>query len=169
MNFRIVTKVTLAVGVALVAPGAIFAGEGDYIGLFGGAWSGSGMVLVDSGPMQVGCRAVGQPGVNRLTIQGSCGVFLVSVPISADVSYDPKSGRYTGTYTGGDIAARISGKRQGDTVTLDVTWPKPINGDTSAHLTIINPGKGKLRIVMDDNVTSGGPEQKTSDLQLARM
>jgi hypothetical protein len=168
MNLRIVTGFFLLTSAALALPGGIVAGEGDYIGLFGGAWSGSGVVLVDSGPMQVGCHAVGQPGINHLTIRGSCGVFLVNVAISADVSYDPKSGRYSGTYTGGDIAARISGKRQGDTVALDVTWPKPINGDTRAHLTIVNSGQGKLRIVMDDNLPANGPVQRTSDLRLSR-
>jgi hypothetical protein len=168
MNLRVVAGFALAVSAASALPGGIIAGEGDYIGLFGGAWSGSGMVLNDGGPMEVGCQAIGQPGMNHLTIKGRCGVFLVSVAISADVSYDPKSGRYSGTYSGGDLAARISGKREGDTVALDVTWPKPINGDTSAHLTIVNSGQGRLRIVMDDNVTSGGPVQKTSDLQLSR-
>ena len=71
------------------------------------------MVLNDSKPWTVNCKAVGQPGINHLTITGTCSVFLVSVPITADVKYDPKSGRYSGTYVGGDMSAQISGQTSG--------------------------------------------------------
>jgi hypothetical protein len=168
MKFRVATGCFLAIAAAVAAPAAIQAGEGDYIGLFGGSWLGSGVVVNDSRPWQVSCQAVGHPGINHLTIKGSCGVFLVNVPITADVRYDPSSGRYSGTYTGGDIAAHISGKRSGDTVSLDITWPKPINGDTKAHLIIVNAGNGTLRIVVDDNAADGGPDQTMSDLSLKR-
>jgi hypothetical protein len=167
MKYRVVAGTCLALAVATIAPHAIEAGEGDYIGLFGGQWAGSGMVLNDAKPWQVSCEAVGQPGVNHLTIKGSCHVFLVSVAITADVSYDPKSGRYSGTYRGGDMAAQISGKRNGDTVDFSMTWARPINseGDTRARMTIVNSGQGNLRIVID-NLKSSGPVERSSDLQL---
>jgi hypothetical protein len=160
----------LAIAVATVAPNAIQAGEGDYIDLFGGLWSGKGMVLNDAKPWQVDCKAVGDPGINRLSIKGSCSVFVINVPISAEVSYDPKTGRYSGTYVGGDMAAKISGKRRGDTVDFTMTWSRPINreGDVNARMTIVNSGKGNLRIVID-NLKKNGPEERASDLQLTQL
>jgi hypothetical protein len=170
MNKRIVFGTILAVATATLAPAAIQAGEGDYIGLFGGLWSGTGMVLNDSKPWNVNCKATGQPGMNRLSIQGTCSVFVISVPISAEISYDPKSGRYNGTYVGGDMAAKISGKRRGDTVDFTMTWAKPINaeGDVHARMTIINSGKGDFRIVID-NLKKSGPEERASDLRLTQL
>jgi hypothetical protein len=169
MKYRVVAGTCLALAVATLAPRAIEAGEGDYIGLFGGSWTGTGTVLNDAKPWQVNCEAVGQPGVNHLTIKGSCHVFLVSVAITADVSYDPKSGRYSGMYRGGDMAAQITGKRNGDTVDFAMTWMKPINpaGDTRARMTIVNSGRGNLRIVID-NLRSDGPEERSSDLRLTQ-
>jgi len=167
MKRHLVVGSLLAVAVATVAPRAIQAGEGDYIGLFGGTWLGTGTVLNDAKPWQVNCRAIGQPGMNHLTITGSCSVLVVSVPITADVSYDPKSGRYSGTYAGGDMTAKISGKRSGDTVDFAMTWAKPINqnGDVHARMTIVNSGRGDLRIVID-NIKSNGPDERASDLHL---
>jgi len=160
----------LAAAVATVAPHAIQAGEGDYIGLFSGAWSGTGTVLNDAQPFQVNCKAVGEPGMNRIHIKGSCSVFVISVPISADVTYDPKTGRYSGTYVGGDMAAQISGKRRGDTVDFSMTWARPFNreGDVNARMTIVNPGTGNLRIVID-NLKKNGPEERASDLRLTQI
>jgi hypothetical protein len=169
MSARIITGTVFAVALAAIAPASIQAGEGDYIGLFGGKWFGTGTVLNDAKPWQVNCNAVGQPGLNHISIKGSCSVLLVSVPIVADVSYDPKSGRYSGIYTGGDMSARISGKRRGDTVDFTMTWLKPINpeGDIHARMTIVNSGKGNLRIVID-NLKKNGPEERASDLLLTQ-
>jgi hypothetical protein len=167
MKRHVVVGSLLAIAVATVAPRAIQAGEGDYIGLFGGTWLGSGTVLNDAKPWQVNCKAIGQPGQNHLTISGTCSVFVVSVPINADVTYDPKTGRYAGTYIGGDRTAKITGKRSGDTIDFTMTWAKPINdnGDVRARMTIVNSGKGNLRIVVD-NIKSNGPEERASDLLL---
>lgn len=169
-KLRIALGSLFAVATATIAPAAIHAGEGDYIGLFGGLWSGTGMVLNDAKPWNVNCKATGRPGVNHLTITGTCSVFVVTVPISADVTYDPKSGRYSGTYVGGDMTAQITGKRNGDTVDFTMTWARPINqqGDVRARMTIVNSGRGDLRIVID-NVKQTGPDERASDLRLARV
>jgi len=169
MKFRVALASVLTVAAIAGAPGALYASEGDYIGLFSGAWSGSGTVLNNAQPWQVNCRAMGQPAANHLLITGTCSVFLISVAISADVTYDPASGRYTGTYVGGDMSAQISGKRKGDTVDFTMTWARPIdgNGDTHARLTIVNSGTGNLRIVID-NIKANGPDERSSDLMLSQ-
>src|SRR5262249_32673744 len=143
------------------------AAEKDYISLFGGAWAGSGIVVNDREPWQVRCSAVGKPGANHLVITGSCSIFLLSVPISADVTDDSRSGRDSGIYTGGDIAATISGTRNGDTVDFSMTWSKPVGGVVDARLTIINSGKGDLRIVID-NVKPNDREELASDIRFSQ-
>jgi hypothetical protein len=170
MKFRVAGAFLLSLVTAAAAPTSLYASEGDYIGLFGGKWSGSGMVLNNDKPWQVNCNAVGKPASNHLLISGSCSVFLISVPISADVTYDPGSGRYSGVYTGGDMSAEISGKRSGSTVDFTMTWSKPIdeNGDTHARLTIVNSGNGNLRIVID-NLKANGPKERASDLLLSQI
>src|SRR5579871_823796 len=122
MKFRVVAAGVLSLATVAGAPTSLYASEGDYIGLYGGSWAGSGMVLDNDKPWQVSCHAVGKPASNHLLITGTCSVFVISVPITADVSYDPASGRYNGTYTGGDLSAQISGKRSGSTVDFTMTW-----------------------------------------------
>jgi hypothetical protein len=160
----------LAAALGTLAAGAAVAGEADYIGLFKGNWGGSGTVLNDAKPWTINCQAVGLPGANRLAIQASCHVLLVvSVNINVDVTYDPQSDRYSGTYRAGDMTAAISGKRSGDTVAFAMTWDKPIDtaGNTRGRLTIVNPGRGDFRLLID-NLKTNGPEERTTDVSLAQ-
>lgn len=163
-----------AAGIGIALAAGLFslsasAGESDYIGLYNGAWSGSGTVLKASVSWQVNCRATGAPSTNHIVIKGGCSVAVINVPISADITYDPASGRYSGTYVGAKVGpAHLSGTRSGNVVNLAITWPKPVNGDTKARMTIVNDGHGNLRIVVSDNVSPGGPEQHTSDIELSQ-
>ena len=99
----------VALGLALLAgaPGASAAvDEQAFINLFRGAWVGSGTVLKFSAPLTVSCRAVGRPTTNRVVIDGSCSVSIISVRIGADITYDPQADRYTGTYIGAKVGPR---------------------------------------------------------------
>jgi hypothetical protein len=60
----------------------------------------------------------------------------------------------------------LSGSRSGDAMRLTIDWPKPVNGDTRAEMTITNEGSGLLRITVRDNLFPGGPVQQTSELVL---
>jgi hypothetical protein len=144
--------------------------EEEYLGLFGGTWSGGGTVVKGSVPWQVSCRATGQPTPNHIVIKGDCNVAIISVAISADITFDPASGSYSGTYVGAKVGpAHLSGKRSGNVVNLTITWPKPVNGDTRARMVIENDGHGDLRIVVKDNTTPGGPQVTTHDLALSQV
>ena len=146
------------------------AAEADYLGLFHGAWSGSGTVIKASMPWQVSCRATGQPSENHIVIRGDCNVAIISVAIAADITYDPATGRYSGTYIGAKVGpAHLSGKRSGSVVNLSITWPKPVNGDTRAKMVIENDGHGDLRIVVTDNTVPGGPQLTTHNLVLSQL
>ena len=155
--------------VALLAATPLSAAdEGDFIGHFTGAWSGSGTVMKNDVPWHVNCRIAGQPDRNHIIIAGDCSVAIIDVRVSADLTYDPATDSYSGTYVGAKVGpAHLFGKRTGNTVHLAITWPKPVNGDTRARMTIVNSGSS-MRIVVDDNVTPGGPELATSDLVLSQ-
>jgi hypothetical protein len=142
--------------------------EQSYIDRFGGAWAGAATVIKDSVPWQVSCRVDGSASLDRIRIQGDCRLLMITVPIAADITYDPTSGRYSGTYIGSDVGlAHVSGQRHGSVVDLVITWPKVINGDDKARMTIQNAGAGHLSISTFDNVVVGGPEIRTSDAALA--
>jgi hypothetical protein len=141
--------------------------EQSFIDLFGGTWEGSATLIKGSVPWQVNCRASGQPMANRIAIEGNCNIAIISVRIGADITYDPSTGHYSGTYVGAKVGpARVEGKRDGSIVNLAITWPKPVHGDIEARMTIENAGGGSLRMTIFDNVAPGGPEQKTLDASL---
>jgi len=150
------------------AGNASAASKQAFIDLFDGAWAGSGTVIEGAVPWQVNCSAIGLSTTNRLIIEGICTVSILSVPIAADIRYDPASGRFRGTYIGARVGpAYVSGKSQGNAIILAVTWPAPVNGDTKARMTIVNTGD-KFRLTLLDNATPGGPEQVMSDVILLR-
>ena len=152
---------------ATAMPSVAAAPEDDFIGRFGGNWAGSGTVVRNDTPYQVSCRATGQPQPNKVAIQGSCSVAIASMRIAADVTYDPTTNRYAGTYTGARVGpAKVSGKRSGNVVNLTVNWPAPVNGQMQAHLAIENAGNGRLRIMLNENV--GGQQVMTHELVLSR-
>jgi hypothetical protein len=155
---------------ALVSmPAAAVAPEEDFIGRFGGAWSGSGTVIKGDMPFQVSCQATGQPGPNEVAIEGSCSAVIASMRIAADIAYDPATGRYSGTYTGARVGpAQVTGKRSGDVVHLTVNWPAPVNGQMKAELAIENAGGGQLRIRLNEFVAPDGSLVTTHDLVLSQ-
>ncbi len=147
------------------------AAEAGYLNRFAGSFSGSGEVQRNANerPMRVECKLAGRPSANAVSISGECGAFIVSREISADIRYDPASGRYTGTYVGSDVGpARLSGRRNGDTVVMAIKWPKPVNGDTDALMTIRNTGNGALAITVKDTLQPGGPQTEVTRIALSR-
>lgn len=162
--------VAMALAPALICIGAE-AQETDFLSRFDGAWSGAGMVQrkPEEGPHKVNCRMSGQSGENRVSISGSCRAYLVfSRQIGADIVFDPASGRYTGTYVGSTVGpASLSGTRDGDAVNLTITWPKLVNGDTTARMSIQNSGNGQLRIVVADQAAPDAPETSVTEITLS--
>jgi hypothetical protein len=160
----------LALG-GIMATGGAHAQEADFFNRFAGSFSGSGQVQrnAEEGFNQVQCTLTGQPLPNGISMSGECGAFIFSKAISADIRFDPSSGRYSGVYVGSSIGpARLSGARKGDAVVLTITWPQPVNGDTKATMTIRNSGNGQLGITITDKVAPGGPTAQVTQLALAR-
>jgi hypothetical protein len=147
------------------------ADEADFLARFSGTFSGGGTVQrnADEGPNKVKCSLIGQPTESGITMSGACGAFIFTKQIRADLKFDEASGRYSGTYVGSSIGpARLSGKRNGNSVVLTITWPQPVNGDTKATMTIQNSGNGRLAITVTDEVTPGGPKAKVTQIALSQ-
>ncbi|WP_181703963.1 hypothetical protein [Chthonobacter albigriseus] len=161
----ILAPLALLLGGAAVPPT-----EARFLERFSGAWSGAGVVHrnAESGPQKVNCRLSGERSENRISIAGTCRAYLVfSRKISAEITYDPASRQYSGTYVGSRVGpASLAGKRRGDTVNLAVRWPRPVNGDRTARMRIVNDGAGSLRIVVTDDYGEG--ETTVTDVALAR-
>lgn len=163
---------SLAALLALAAAAPAGAAEEDFIDRFAGNWAGAGMVQRDlqSRPMRVKCDMSGESAGNAVSVAGTCRALAVfSRRIAVDVRYDPSSGRYVGTYAGSRIGtAGLSGRREGAALNLTVTWPKDVNGDRTAQMTIRNQGAGRLDIVVTDEAEGGGERVRTTSLTLAR-
>ena len=166
-EIRVLAVLAFTVALALAPGNASARDEQAFLDLFSGSWLGSATLMKNSVPWQLSCRVIGEPTADHVTIEGSCNISILSVRIAADIAYDPKSGRYSGTYIGADVGpARVTGTRSGDAVNLKITWPKPVNGDTKGRMIIQNSGGGNLKITTFDNLVVGGPEVLTSSANL---
>ena len=157
---------------SIPAPASTADTEAEFFGRFAGSFSGSGEVRrsANAAPNEVQCTVTGQPSQNRIAIAGRCGVGMFSREISADIRYDPASHRYSGTYVGASVGpARLSGTRRGDAVVLTITWPKPVNGDTKATMTIRNSGNHQLAITVTDEFQPGGARTEVTQLALNQI
>lgn len=140
-------------GLALLlglAGGTAWADEQDFLNRFDGNWSGGGQVRrnAQSPVFNVTCTVAGDRAAIRMAIDGNCrGAIVVTREIGANVRYNAATGTYSGTYVGARVGpATISGRRNGDRVNFTINWPKPVNGSTKAQMTIVNDGRGTLRI-----------------------
>ena len=154
--------------VATTAPVPAHADESEFLSRFEAQWTGGGKVLrrANEGPWNVKCTMNQDAGKNAIDIGGTCrAAVFVSKKIGASLTVDPATGVYSGTYIGASEGpAQLSGKRNGDTLTLTITWAAPINGDTKATMIINNPGDGTLQIRVVDKNGADGPSVTTSDL-----
>jgi hypothetical protein len=145
--------------------------EEAFVQRFDGSWRGSGTVQenFESSTHNISCRMTGQGQGTAIDVSGSCRAAVIFTrQIGASVRFDPATGLYTGTYVGSPTGpARLVGKRQGDTMHLNVTWAKPINGDREAQMIIVNSGT-RLRIVITDKVGGSGPARPMVDINLGQ-
>lgn len=137
---------------------------------FDGRWTGSGTVWrhSDTAPRRVDCEFVGDGGPHGIGLSGQCTAAVVfSRRISADLAYDPRTGRYSGVYHGSRTGpARLSGQRRGENMTLNVDFGAPVGDDDKARMLIRADGADRFRIVVRDEV--GGAERETTNLEFVR-
>lgn len=156
-------------GAAIAARGGMDE-ETGFLGRFTSDWKGAGQVrrTADGDPWKVNCAISQSHDGNRIALDGSCrAALLFTREIGAHLVFNPKTGLYTGTYVGAKVGpAALSGRRNGDSLQLTITWPKPVNGDTKAALTIRNEGKGRMQILVQDQLD--GRTITTTDILFQR-
>jgi hypothetical protein len=144
--------------------------EEEFLTRFDGQFAGKGGVRTDADrePWNVKCKVSGASTGSSVSLDGTCtAAAIVSRKIGADLKVD-SSGVYRGTYVGSKIGpAALSGRRRGNSVVLDVTWPKPVNGDTKATMTI-TPTDNGFTFAVDDLNQPGGSVVRMTDISLAR-
>jgi hypothetical protein len=161
----------MAASAVFTAVTAARADETDFQKRFTAAWSGGGSVLRDADkapkPTKVSCTMAGSASGDAIAIDGTCRAYLLfSRPFEAKVRYDASSGRYVGVYEGANSGpATLSGRREGDTLNLTITWAKPVNGDRTARLSIRNDGRSIAVKMMDE---AQGRQVTTTDLVFAQ-
>jgi hypothetical protein len=161
----VVLLLCVATGSAGAAP-AVF-------DLYTGSFSGSGTIVEgpDASPHQVRCRfTILQQGATGLSLQGTCRAYLiVARSVSARLSWDPRSGQVTGTYTGSRVGtAQLTGRQVGSNFDLAIEWPKPLYGDTKAQMKVVSLDSDRFRILVTDRIGTNGPVRATTDLTLLR-
>ncbi|MCG8446096.1 MAG: hypothetical protein MI753_10305 [Hyphomicrobiales bacterium] len=126
----------------------------EYLARFEGTWEGGGSVIrnVDAGPLNVSCQVTGRKESGQMSIAGQCRAALIfSRAIGADLT--KKNGRFVGTYVGSIIGpAQLAGSKSGDSIRLAMTWPEPVNGDTTATMILTNDGTGTFTMVVADEI-----------------
>jgi hypothetical protein len=142
--------------------------------LYAGSFSGSGTIVEgpDADSHQVRCRfTILQQGAAGLSLQGTCWAYLiVARSVSARLSWDPRSGQATGTYTGSRVGtAQLTGRQVGTDFDLAIEWPKPLYGDTTARMRVTSLDPNRFRIVVTDRIGLNGPVRATTDLTLLRQ
>ena len=168
MTLRVALLAALAASLVGLAPASA---NQRYFDRFDGSWSGSGQVQRDIDPAarSVKCQLSGKRnGPNKMSIAGTCRAAVIFTrKIGADLTFDPKSQRFTGTYTGSATGpAKLSGRLRGDRLVLEITYAKPVYGDRKAVMTIANAGSRSFSMAVSDKVE--GRDKQTSSLSFRR-
>lgn len=160
----------LAGAIALTPAAAMSAPEAqDYLARFEGTWKGGGSVIrnADAGPLNVSCQVTGRQEGDQMSIAGRCRAALIFTrAIGADV--ESRSGQFVGTYVGSTIgAAQLAGRKSGDSIRLNMTWPEPVNGDRTATMILTNDGNGSFTMVVADKID--GRTVETTRVNFSRI
>lgn len=172
-SILLAAAVVLTTSLVIGAAGIASAAEDEFLDRFIGLWKGGGTAQrsLDSTPRDVSCSVEGARDGYTVAVTGACTALLVLTrEVSVRISYDPNSGMYSGTYIGSRVGpAQVSGERRDDTLDLTLTWPREVNGDRTAQMTIHNSGDGQLRIVVSDRPAGTGEPVTTTDLTFTRQ
>jgi hypothetical protein len=150
-----------AVLVAAASPALAEAKSGEEpieIADISGEWSGTGFVQRDekADPMNVRCRIEGEQHDDRLGFDGECRAMLVlRRGIGARLTRDGDS--FEGTYEGSraGVADLEGSVEEAGRLVLEMRFPREINGDDTATMTIDTNGGDSFTITTTDRMTSG--------------
>lgn len=134
-----------------------------------GRWSGKGTIQrnLDASPTRVSCDMTGDASSGGFDLKGACRAAIFTRPVGASLR---RSGNgYIGSYVGSRIGpASLSGRPTGDAVSLAIVWPREVNGDRNATMTIQSLGPDRFRITVTDRSPTTGRQVRTTDLTFTR-
>lgn len=145
-----------------------------YLQRFAANWTGGGTAtltfLLPS--WRVNCDLASSKNQNSFRLNGSCRLTLLqflSKKIDTTLNYNPGTNAYSGTYSVDDgPPAIMAGSLSGDLLTLNVTWPEPVNGHLKAIIRLTNDGLGHMSLTSVDPLGRDGTPLTTSDLAFVR-
>ena len=159
----------LLVGLTAAAPLPTKRADADFLTPLAGRWTGGGDVLLrtNRSPLKVDCDIEVAAEEPSFTLEGECGALFIKRPIG--VTLEREGERYSGVYTGSRSGpADLAGTRDGDSISLTVTWAREVNGDVTAAMKLVKESDDSLRLLTEDLDPETGETVVTSDIALAR-
>lgn len=147
--------------------------EPDFVSRFEGSWTGTGHTRtnVADSSRNVRCQATGSGTQTEISIVGTCTAYgIFSREIGANVTFDPATETYTGVYRGSRAGpSQLSGQRTGDVLTLNIAWPRVINGDERAEMVLRNGADGRFTLEVNDEAPDTGEIVTTTAIEFTRQ
>lgn len=147
--------------------------EPQFLSRFEGSWTGTGHTRtnIPDSPRNVRCRLSEVGAQAGISLAGTCTAFgIFSREIGADIAYDSATSTYKGIYRGSRSGpSQLSGRRTGHALTLDVKWPRVINGDDRAVMILRNGGDGSFTLEVNDQVPATGELVTTTSIRFSRQ
>ncbi len=170
LKATLLTAVIATAGVSAAVVTPVGAEETPSLDI-SGTWKGKGFVQKNekSGKMNVTCQIEGQEQGDEIGFDGVCRAMMVlKRAIGADILRSGQS--YTGTYVGSDAGpAALHGDSQSNgRVVLTMTFPKIVNGDDVATMTIEPSTASMFKITTVDMMDDGETEVTTSQITFQR-
>lgn len=164
------TKALPVLFLAVLTSSAAVAGEEDFLQTLSGNWQGTGQVRLkpEAQPMNVSCTLDTKASGAELNMDGACRAkVLLSRRIGADLQAE--GARYTGSYVGSTRGpARLSGRRSGSTLNLQVTWPKQEAAARVASMQVASLGAGRMRLTTSETHPQTGEQVVTAQIEFRR-
>ncbi|MEM6762509.1 MAG: hypothetical protein AAF615_06515 [Pseudomonadota bacterium] len=161
---RTVTALIIAMGIAPVAA------EPSSVPDITGTWEGKGFVQKDENARKINvrCEIEGEQSVNQVGFDGVCRAMLVMKrEIGAWLTKSDNG--FTGTYKGAEVGlAELDGGPEVDgKIVLEMKFPKEVNGDDLATMTI-NLENSNVFTITTTDVMLNGEEITTSEVTFVR-
>jgi hypothetical protein len=164
------TKALLALPLAMLVLSATSIKEENFLQSLVGSWQGAGRVRLNPtvGAVPVTCTLNSHSTGTTLTLDGNCRARIVfSRRIGVDLR--AQGSTYTGSYTGSKRgAARLLGKRSGDTLSLQIKWPDHGEGARVASMQLSSARLGEMRIVTTEQHPQTGARVVTANIEFSR-
>lgn len=144
--------------------------QGRGLAAMSGEWQAVGTARrrPDEGAVGLRCRLSTQADGDGFSMGGQCRALLLFVS-RIETELRRQGSRYVGRFSGSPSGpARLSGRLQGRSLDLEVTWPKEVHGDRSASMEIEFVHEDAFRMVMRDRSPKTGKMVTMTDLHVSR-